>query len=556
VKFTFPWRELALSPEDEAQNREEFDALAEAIRDTYALANDNPTEALAGMDALLARVKAGKTLDKLQRQMLVAYVHDAAGFANLELGKAETGLHLLVKASKIYEMLPDKLPIINNLLNQARAWMLRNDLKEAEIRLERALTLARDGNYGQLEADILYKLGVLYSLTERPDKALELFGKGVLLAQQINNPVTTALFLAQFGQIYLQKGELGKAEDYYDRSRTIFEEADEQDNLMLCYGQLNQLYRRRGDFEKATDFAQLGLKLAQELDNRREQNIFLHDLTLIHMGTEDLSAAAETGHASLQIAREIGDLNHQIRALESLTQIHSNRKDYPKALEYAQEGYRLASEKGSRREAALFLNDFADIKSEQGDVQGALTYYHQLTELFKAEKDWNVLATLYLRMGDVYVRDLHDPAKAAELAEKSFGVTFATHGEAGMFAFTAGLRLIQLIADHEHYEEAFEAANNTLQQATRQLNKYRKNRLKLPGAEGNSEKKLLWLLFTQMLVVVVGVLQDARQNETKLETKVHEVLASIASGFGDTFTMDEWVADLYRKIKERTVQSE
>lgn len=549
MRFIFSHKETANHNEREAANRAEFDEIAESIRLAYGQAAHNPQTTLEKVRLLLNRVKSGKTLDKLQRQLLTAYLYDASGYAHLELNRTDDGLAAMVKAVKVYETLPDKTPLVNNLLNQARAWMMRNDLKEAEHRLERALSIAKEGRLSQIEADVLYKLGVLYSLTDRSEKALEIFGHGLLLSQQIGNRVTSASFLSQFGQIYLQKGDLGKAEDYYERSRTVFEEEGEQENLMLCYGQLNQLYRRRSDYSRALEFAERGLQLAHELGNKREENIFLHDLTLIQLGMEDYTAATEHGKQSLELASQLHDHDHQIRALGLLTQIYNEQKDFSNALDYARQGYKLAQEKSNRREAALFLNDFADISLAKGETKQALEYFEQLVVILKAEKDWNILATLYVRMGDAYLESLNDAASAATIANQAFELAFNVESQTSMFAFTSCMRIIQLLAGKNYYNEALEVASQCLEQANQQLQHYRKAKLKLTSTKAEVDRKSLWLLFVQMLVVLVATLQDLKTGQPAYQAKVTQILSNLQESFGDTFTLDEWTAEMYARFE-------
>src|SRR5690349_12739100 len=275
LSFLFPKR--ATTAEDErareAANRQEFDALAEAIRLAYGQAQNQPQATLDAINGLLARLKTAKKLDKRQREILRAYIYDAAGYANLELGRLNEGLAALEKAARTYEALPDKTLMVNNLMNRARAWLMRNDLKQALVFLERGLEIAKEGRLSQLETDVLYKLGVLFTLTGQNDKAQETFGRGLLLAQQTHNQDASASFLSQFGQLYFQKGDFEKAEDYFDRSGTMFEQLQDMDNLLVSYGQLDQLYRRRGEYARALEFAIKGLDLARQQTNKREENV-------------------------------------------------------------------------------------------------------------------------------------------------------------------------------------------------------------------------------------------------------------------------------------------
>ena len=110
------------SEKDDAANRQEFDQLADTIRVIYDLAQETPQAALDEVKALVHRVKGSRALDKRQRAILNAFAHDTAGFIYLELKRPEEALSEMEKAVRTYGILQDKTPLVNNYLNQSRAW--------------------------------------------------------------------------------------------------------------------------------------------------------------------------------------------------------------------------------------------------------------------------------------------------------------------------------------------------------------------------------------------------------------------------------------------------
>ncbi len=542
MKFLFSRREATAGDRPEDKNRQEFDDLAEAVRVAYAGAAQQPQATLDATKSLLKRVRTTRNLDKQQREILAAYVHDAAGHAYLELGQSEAGLAALGRALKTYQNLPDKTPQINNLLNQSRAWMLRNRLEPAARLLEQALVVAKESRLPHLEADVLFKLGVLYNLTDRPDRAQEIFGRGLLLTQQINQPVMTATFLAQFGQLYLQKGDLDKARDYYERSRTVFEEAADLDNLMISYGQLDQLARQQGDYGLALDYARKGLELARGQANTREELIFLQDLSRICQAQENFDEAAELARQSLTLAQKIKDRQTEVRSYQLLSTICLSRQDWAEAGQWIALGQKAAQEIGDGAALALFLNDLTDLKLAEGDPTAALAYLREMAALFKNKKDISTLVTVYLRMGDLYLENLHNPAGAAEMAGLTFELTTEQDGQQAMFAFTSTMRLIQLMAQGNYYGEGLQVSGQCLERANLEL----KGRAK---RKGNPDGQGRWLLFVQVLVVLAGTLQDLKSGQTEHQGKVKEILGQMLTRFGDTFALDAWTTEMYERLK-------
>ncbi|HEX2913649.1 MAG TPA: tetratricopeptide repeat protein [Chloroflexia bacterium] len=543
MKFSFFKRDDSALSEQlrDTANREEFENLAEEVRSVFSRAVSQPLDALESIRTLVKKVRRARTLDRKQRSIINGYIFDATGYAYLELNKPGEALAYLKKAARVYTSLPDRLPLVNNLLSQARAVMLRNNLPEAMALMEKSLDTAREGRLSQLEADVLYRIGVLYSLTGEEDKALEIFGRGLLLAQQTGNTQASANFLSRFGQHYLQQGEMEKAGDYLERSRAIFEESADLDNMMVIYGQLDQYYRQTKELEKALEYANQGLELARGQNNTSEESIFLQDLARIYLEKVDYAPALEHARQSFELAESLGDRDHQLRALELLAQITTQQADYSAAQGWLEKAYSLTKNSKNRRELALILNDYADLRLAQGDARAALGYFEELAAVFKELKDLPTLTTLYVRMGDVYLENLKDPDLAAKMAFQAFELVFSQDSEAGLFAFTSAMRLIQLMAERNYYSQGLAVAGECLEQANATLN--RKDRQKRGPAQQSR-----FLLFVQVLIVLVATLQDLKTGTRTYQGKVKEILGQLTERFGDTFTLDSWTGQMYERL--------
>lgn len=534
------------SEKDDAANRQEFDQLADTIRVIYDLAQETPQAALDEVKALVHRVKGSRALDKRQRAILNAFAHDTAGFIYLELKRPEEALSEMEKAVRTYGILQDKTPLVNNYLNQSRAWMMRNDLQRTFTSLERGLETAKANSLPRAEADVLYKLGVLYGLTDKLDKAQETFRHGLLLTQQLNDRVGSATFLAQLGQLNLQLEELDKAEDYLLSSLAVFEEHNQIPNLLQTCDHLVQLYRRKEDYPKALDYANRGLELARSKQDQQEEINFLQDLAMLSYIEKNYDAALRYGETSFSLAEQMHDPENKMRSCSLLAQVALFKEDYKLAQRYSEMGYALAQDKEHRREQAVFLNDFAEIRLAEGETKTAMDYMERVGAIFKEIGDLPTLAALCMRMGDLYLDKLNDPQGTARQAEKAFDLSRGQPGESGLFAFTSALRLLQLLAERGHYTEGLESAGRCLDAANSELQARMKDR-KNPNP---TAQQGFWLLFVQVLMVMVATLQDLKTNQATLRPKVNEVLAQLKERFGDTFTLDAWTEQMYAKLPD------
>jgi len=385
---------------------------------------------------------------------------------------------------------------------------------------------------------------VLYSLTEQVEKAQETFRKGLLLTQQLGDRVTTATFLAQLGQLNLQLDNFGKAEDYLLSSMAVFEEYHDIANQLQTYDQLVQLYRRKEDYSKSLQFAHKGLELARSKADAQEESNFLQDLAMLNYLENNYEASLSYGQESLTLAERAKDDAGKMRACSLLAQVALYREDYNLAQHYAEMGFALTKPEQHRREQAVFLNNFAEIKLAEGNIRVALGYLEQVSLLFKELGDLPTLAALYVRIGDLYLEGLDDPQHTAQLAEKAFNLCRDQSGDAGMFAFTSALHLLQILAERGHYDEGLISAGHCLNAANQELQlRTKDHKASYPAAQ-----QAFWLLFVQVLMILVATLQDLKNNNCAYRSKVDDVLFQIKDRFGDTFTLDAWTEAMYARI--------
>ncbi len=234
-----------------------------------------------------------------------------------------------------------------------------------------------------------------------------------------------------------------------------------------------------------------------------------------------------------------------MRAYELMSQVAQGKKDYKTAQHWIEQGFAEAKTGSHRRDLAVFLNELADLKLAQGETAQALDYFEQLATLFREMEDWPTLATLYVRMAEVYLENRQNPAQVARLAVACFELVVAKPDQLAMVAFTSTMRLIQLLAEQRHYPEGLEAASRCLGQVNGVLSQ------QATGVHRSTEKQRQgrWMLFSQVLIILVATLQDLKTGQPRYHPKVREVLGQMVSRFGDSFTLEKWTGEMYERLK-------
>lgn len=534
------------SGSDEA-NQRQYEQLAEEIRAIYGRVEQptrkqNPELILTELKALVKKVKAAKSFDKHQRETLEAFIHDTAGLINFEAEQWPEALLAFERARPIYEKLPDKAPLVNNLANSGRSWFKQGDFVKSRALFEKALATAKVEGLAQSQSDILYQLGLLYQLDGQLQQALEQFQQGLLLAGRLNDPVKTATFLTQVGQLYSEEGDWEKSQDYYERSLTILEQAHDSSNLLVTLGQYDQLCRKRADYDRAITFAQRGLDLALQTKRSSETAIFLHDLGMIYLDKQDWEQAQVYGQQELDLACQMVNITNQLRALNVLAQSRLGLKDLKAARQLATQGLQLAESSSSKREQVIFYSVISDIELAEKRPKEALQILEKMTYLLIELADLATLSALYIRMGELSLTELRDTTWPEKLTLRAYALSANSNNEIAMYGFISVTRLIQIMVEKFYYADALKLVALCLSHAQRDLRTVVKNK------KAAAPQKGFRLVFVQALTILMATTQDLVNGKRDYQSKAQELVQVLSSRFGENFMMDEWTRTMYERI--------
>lgn len=528
-------------------NRQQFEQLTDQIRQVYARLGQpsrqqEPKVLLAELKRLAKKVQAARKLEKHQREVLRAFIYDTAGLINLEANLWVAALHDLNHARPVYEKLTDKIPLVGNLANIGRAWFMQGEIQKSQSWFEKALAVAKAEGLVKTQAEILYQLGLLYRLNGDNQKALEQFQQGLLVTGNLNDPALRATFLTQVGQFYTDVGDWEKGRDYYERSLLMLEQTADKAKLLVTLGQFNQLYRKQGDLEQAIKYAAAGLELARSSANQREITAFLHDLGMAYLEKKQWLDALACGQEALETALQLSNGSIQLHTLNLLAQSSLGLHDLTEARRWAGQGLELAQGSSQKREQVSFYNLLAEVELADGQPRQAMQNLEKASEIFKEMHDLETLAALYLRMGEMGLSQLQDPALVERVTLQAYELSGNEDTQVAMFAFISAMQLIQALVEKSYYAQALNIGTVCLDRARRDL------KTALKRKRGNSRQNSYKLLFIQLLTILLATTQDLVNDKRDYYEKGQELINSLRSRFGDAFAMDDWTRSMYNRI--------
>jgi tetratricopeptide (TPR) repeat protein len=217
--------------------------------------------------------------------------------------------------------------------------------------------------------------------------------------------------LNSIGIVHSDKGDYDKALDYYGRSLVIQEELGNKAGMGASLGNIGTVHANKGDYDKALDYYGRSLAIQEELGNKAGMGINLGNIGIVHSNKGDYDTALDYYGRSLAIQEELGDKYGMGASLNGIGIVHHNKGDYDKATEYLEKSLTIQKEiglKGLELETttSLYLsykhlgkdydvNEINNLITDAEDIEYELNF-----RLYELLEDSSYLETAYKQVQD------------------------------------------------------------------------------------------------------------------------------------------------------------
>ena len=249
--------------------------------------------------------------------------------------------------------------------------------------LERAVRLAREHGYRDMEMRCLYQLGFTLDNLAEKQEALRHYEQALELSRELRDAGQEANAHNSIGHLYVSLGDLDKAVEHLEQALALNSSKDQHEaaalnNLALVYERL--------DPPKARRLYESALALGREAGNREIQAKAIGNLALLDLEAGDAGSALERSRDALGLTEgDTGAESHlrfvMGKAYRRLGDLESSRRELEAAL-------RLARERGDRVDEAKVIAQLARTDRQAGDLPHALAHLREgvrLLESIRAE---------------------------------------------------------------------------------------------------------------------------------------------------------------------------
>jgi eukaryotic-like serine/threonine-protein kinase len=274
----------------------------------------------------------------------------------------------------------------------ALAWMgqvevTSGNLKSALDYLDRALTIAIQGENDEEKALVLHVMGIAYRKLNKPDEAMRNFQESLAISRRLGEKAGTARTLNEMGQLLYGMGKSNDALKDYQDAMTLRREIGDKQGMGDTLIDLGNLYFERGDLDEALQRYQESLRIQRDLSDEASQAICLNNLGSVYLQKGDYQEGLTFYQQALQLREKLKVPTEIAETVHNLGDATLRMGQLDQALAYYLRAIELYRGVNSKRDVAIESHSTAMVFEYQGRYGAALNAEGEALKVFRELKD-------------------------------------------------------------------------------------------------------------------------------------------------------------------------
>lgn len=260
----------------------------------------------------------------------------------------------------------------------------------------RGLKLTREIGNRQYEGTALNNLAVNYNMIAEYETGISYLTQALDLHQKFGNKRDIANDYNNLGVVNFLLGDLSRAESFYLQSLALRREIKDQRGESFALDNLGQTFSQSGDLVKSNDFLRQALALRQTIGDKQGESITLRNLGKNFWTMKEAKNALDSFEKSNALASQVGDRRVEAESFYWLALIEKERANFPKAVENIESGLKIIEQ----------------IRGEYLNPQLRASYFSTVQQFYELYAE--LLITRYEKS-----KDERDLALALEISERA-----------------------------------------------------------------------------------------------------------------------------------------
>lgn len=248
--------------------------------------------------------------------------------------------------------------------------------------------------------DVLLKLGKVLEVVGNWNRAEQVDGEALALAESLDDGLRRASCQAALAEVVRKQGRYGEALELLNRAARGFAAFGEESGVARVLHLSGTVAAQRGDYGKALERYNKSLQIRERIGDKAGMASLLSNLGVIAEYRGDYEGSQAFHQHALALRESVGDLGAISVSMTNLGMIAVLQKRYQEAREWFEKSMRLNREVGDTWMVAVSHNNLGNATRGLGDYAAARKHY---ADSLRAYRDYDDRWSLAFLLEDIGV---------------------------------------------------------------------------------------------------------------------------------------------------------
>jgi two-component system NarL family sensor kinase len=258
----------------------------------------------------------------------------------------------------------------------------------------------------------------------KPEQALA-YGKEALeIATLLKYDNGLAASNNRIGIVYDVTGKYDKALEHYKTALTYSYKTDNKKSIASVLNNIGLIYWNLGNYDQALENYFKSLKVFEAIQNEKGIANTLNNIGLVYWDNKQLDKALEFQQQAIEARKKLNDEYGVGASLTNIALIHHDKKEYDKSIDYFNQSIIQKEKNKDEYGLSIALKGLGASYESLGKTDEALKYFAKALEKKISVDDQNGIASTHLDISGIYIRAkkfdiaLEHLKKAQQIAEQ------------------------------------------------------------------------------------------------------------------------------------------
>lgn len=453
---------------------ESIDQLVEFINSALLENNSPRLEQIKNMNVKLVRENISLTIiscNRTLREAIENALSDQIKICNRLFGISQILAEIYKNAVKSTYLL-DRVAIFRKwrkeekekyykeveLFNKGKELYYKYKFDEAIVLFDKSLDICHKINYIEGEASCLERLGAIYLIIDKKEKALQKYTQALNFYRHVYSIGGEANCHLGLGDVYCLLGQKEKSQEQYKQALNIYREINENLGKANCLQGLGDLYIKSGEYENARQHLEQALTIVKEIKIPILEANLLRNLGDVYTKLTDYNKAIHHYEQSLSTCIKNQYYLGEANCLKNLGDLYTELSILGKAKKLYEQMLIICRKINYRLGEANCLLSIGNLYLRFNDYKKARALLMQSLDIYTEINDRIGKANCLYSLGDVH-RIFADYDKSLRYYEKSLIICSQIHyplGKANCLQCVADIH--RLLGDYDKALHEFDRA--------------------------------------------------------------------------------------------------